>query len=179
MKPIAYYKLVMLSNELKAKHKIKIGARIPRYDCVLYNGDYPGVTPFINSKGMFYLNLFESDKVIKSNERRLSEFVLKSPHLNFTSLYFENIEAPNICYGYPNGKPLLSNGNINPLFHFRNDLYIIIINNEYTEIEVLVFKNQKGFANYFLQGFINNEFDEELDRIRATSKPFYDYESVI
>ena len=36
IKPIAYYKLVVLSNELKEKHKIKIGATIPRYDCIEY-----------------------------------------------------------------------------------------------------------------------------------------------
>ena len=98
IKPIAYYKLVVLCNELKEKHKIKIGATIPRYDCIEYSGEYEGINPFINKKGMFYLNLFLAGEIIKANEKRLSEFVLRNSNYNFSSMYFENPQNPNICY---------------------------------------------------------------------------------
>ena len=90
IKPISYYKLVVLSNELKEKHKIKAGATVPRYDCIEYIGDYEGIKPYMNYKGMLYLNLFNAQDIIKANEKRLSEFVLKSPKYNFTSIRISN-----------------------------------------------------------------------------------------
>lgn len=175
MKPIAYYKLVMLSDDLKAKHKIKIGATIPRYDCIQFTGNYDGIKPFINHKGMFYLNLFEAKEMIKANEKRLSEFVLKSANYNFTSMYFENAQKPNICYGYPNGKPLLSNGTINPLFRYRNDLYLLLVNDDFTEIEIFVFEKAKAFASDYLQKCADGILDDELEETRAKSEKFFLY----
>ena len=175
IKPIAYYKLVVLCNELKEKHKIKIGATIPRYDCIEYSGEYEGINPFINKKGMFYLNLFLAGEIIKANEKRLSEFVLRNSKYNFTSMYFENPQNPNICYGYPNGKPYLNNGEINPLFKYRNDLYIICVNDDFTEIEIFVFEKAKAFASDFLQKFTEGLFDGEIEEIRGTTKNFFQY----
>ena len=177
MKAVGYYKFVMLPDELKANHKIKVGASIPRYDCISYAGEYEGMDAFINGKGMFMLYLLESEKTIKANVKRLSEFVLKgSRSLNFTSLYFEDVQSPNLCYGYPNGKPMLSNGLPNPLFQFRADLYLISLKEDFTEFEVLVFKNQKGFASDYLQGLYNGEFEDILCEFRNNSKIFYKYE---
>ena len=175
IKPIAYYKLVVLCNELKEKHKIKIGATIPRYDCIEYSGEYEGINPFINKKGMFYLNLFLAGEIIKANEKRLSEFVLRNSNYNFSSMYFENPQNPNICYGYPNGKPYLKNGEINPLFKYRNDLYIICVNDDFTEIEIFVFEKAKAFASDFLQKFTEGLFDDEIEEIRGTTKNFFQY----
>ena len=176
MKPVGYYKFVMLPDALKANHKIKVGASIPRYDCINYAGEYEGMDAFINGKGMFMLYLLESEKTIKANVKRLSEFVLKGiKSLNFTSMYFEDITSPNYCYGYPNGKPMLSNGTSNPLFAFRQDLYLILVKEDFTEFEILVFKNSKGFASDYLQNLINGEFDEELQEMRNEAKEFFRY----
>ena len=175
MKPIAYYKLVMLSDDLKAKHKIKIGATIPRYDCIQFTGNYDGIKPFINHKGMFYLNLFLAGEIIKANEKRLSEFVLRNSNYNFSSMYFENPQNPNICYGYPNGKPYLKNGEINPLFKYRNDLYIICVNDDFTEIEIFVFEKSKAFASDFLQKFTDGFLDDDIEEIRSKRKNFFQY----
>lgn len=176
MKPVSYYKFEILSDELKERNKIKVGASVPRYDCTKYSGDYEGIKAFTNAKGMFILYLMESDKVIRANEKRLSEFVLKGiKSLNFTSMYFEDITSPNYCYGYPNGKPMLSNGTSNPLFAFRQDLYLILVKEDFTEFEILVFKNSKGFASDYLQNLINGEFDEELQEMRNEAKEFYRY----
>ena len=176
MKPAGYYKFIMLPSELKEKHKIKVGAKIPRYDCIQFAGNYEGMKAFVNSKGMFMMYLFESDKLIKANEKRISEFVLKGVNsLNFTSLYFEDITSPNLCYGYPNGNPLLSNGINNPLFTFRQDLYLIIFKEDFTEFEVLVYHNQKGFASDYLQNLVSGELDENLSELRSNAIDFYKY----
>ena len=53
----AYYKLEILSDALKEANGIKVGSKIPRYDCTAYAGDYEGMEPFLNLKGMFKLSL--------------------------------------------------------------------------------------------------------------------------
>ena len=82
IKPISYYKLVVLSNELKEKHKIKAGATVPRYDCIEYIGDYEGIKPYMNYKGMLYLNLFNAQDIIKANEKRMVEIGALQTHIN-------------------------------------------------------------------------------------------------
>lgn len=175
MIPSGYYKFEILSKDLKILHKIKIGASIPRYDCTHYYGDYKGLEAYKNKKGMMYLNLHESRDIIKAHDNRKTEFVLKGNGLNFSSLYFENIQFQNLCYGYPNRNVLLSNGEKNPLFIFRNDLYIIIINDEFTEVEVFIFENCKPHASEYLQESIAGNFDDTFEDIRERSKPFFAY----
>ena len=51
MKPVGYYKFVMLPDALKANHKIKVGASIPRYDCINYAGEYEGMDAFNGKNG--------------------------------------------------------------------------------------------------------------------------------
>ena len=175
MDPIAYYKLTILAPYLKSRNKIKVGATTPRYDCTFFDGNYKGIKPFTNKKGMFYLNLQQTKEIIKADETRLAEFFLSGSGLNFTSMFFEDISEPNICYGYPNGKPQLYNGDINPMFNFRNDLYIIIVNKDFTEIEIVIFENAKAFASDFLQCVVDGELDDKLEMMRTNSKPFKEY----
>ena len=176
MKITAYYKLVILSNDLKLENGIKVGAKIPRYDCTKYTGGYQGINPLINKKGMLMLYLMDSENIINAESKRMSEFVLKGRNsLNFSSLYFEDVSNPNLCYGYPNGKPMLRNGSANPLFKFRQDLYLIIMKEDFTELEILVFENQKGFASDFLQCLSEGDFDSELEMIRSKSIMFKEY----
>lgn len=172
---VGYYRLVSLSNELKEKNKIKVGAKIPRYDCIEYIGDYKGITPFVSKKGQFYLNLHEAKNIVKTQKERLAEFMLTYRDLNFSSMYFEDANNTNVCYGYPNGKPLLKDGSINPLFKFRNDLYIILINDDLTEIEVFIFEKSKAFASDILQKVIDGFFDEEIEEMREKRKTFFNY----
>ena len=70
---------------------------------------------------------------------------------------------------------MLSNGTSNPLFAFRQDLYLILVKEDFTEFEILVFKNSKGFASDYLQNLINGEFDEELQEMRNEAKEFFRY----
>ena len=173
----AYYKLEMLSNKLKAIHKIKIGAKIPRFDCTLYSGSYQGIKPFINPKGMFKLSLMDSNLFVKTDKKRITEFVLVGgKNLNFSSLF--NEDGGNIYYGYPNGKPFLKDGRKNPLFQFRNDLYVFIIDQDFQQIELLVLPNQKGYALELTQSFLDGDFDDEVNIIKSNTKTFFNYESL-
>jgi len=171
----AYYKLEMLSDALKAANKIKVGAKIPRYDCTEFTGNYEGIKPFINPKGMFKLSLMECREFVKTDRRRMAEFALVGgKNLNFSSLLAE--DGSNIYYGYPNGKPFLKDGRKNPLFQFRNDLYIFFIDKDFSQIEILILPNQKGFALELVQSFVECDFDDDFKRLKNNAKTFFDYE---
>ena len=170
----AYYKLEVLPDTIKAVNKIKVGAKIPRYDCTNYAGDYEGIKPFINPKGMFKLTLMESKEFIKTDKRRMAEFALiGGKNLNFSSLFTE--DGSNIFYGYPNGKPYLKDGRQNPLFQYRNDLYIFFIDKAFQQIEILVLPKQKGYALEFYQAISEGDFEDEIETLKSNANTFFNY----
>ena len=63
----------------------------------------------------------------------------------------------------------------NPLFAFRNDLYLFIINSDYTEIEILIIPGQKNLWNTYYFKIIQGEFDEVIHNLRANAITFFDY----
>jgi hypothetical protein len=169
-----YVKLEMLSKAIKEQNNLKPSKS--RLDATLFNGEYRDIVkPFENAKGMLFLNLTPQKDFVKAKEERLTEFSLTGKSMNFSGLYFEEIENPYFCYGYPLGKPMLSNGTPNPSFVFRNDLYLFIVNDTYTEVEVLVFRNAKNYASDYLQLLCNGEFDTQIEEQRKKAKPFYNY----
>ncbi len=170
----AYYKLPILSDEIKASNKIKVGAKIPRYDCTEFSGEYEGIKPFISAKGMFKLSLMECREFIKTDKRRMAEFALVGgKNLNFSSLFSE--DRSNIFYGNPNGKPFLNDGKKNPLFLFRNDLYLFIIDKDFTQIEILILPNQKGYALELAESLKDGDFDNDIKELKSNIKTFYNY----
>jgi hypothetical protein len=174
MKNINFYaKLEMLSSIFKEKNKLQPSKS--RFDCTLSNGEYNGIKPFMNAKGMLFLDLRTQKDFVKIKKERMTEFSLVGKSMNFSGLYFEEIQNPNYGYGYPNGKPLLNSGAINPTFEYRNDLFLFIVNKEFTEIELLVIKDSKGFASDYLQLLCNGELDAQIEELRMNAKPFFDY----
>lgn len=167
-----YYKMVTLSDEVKSQNKIKSQSRL---DCVLFAGDYKGLTNFVNAKGQLFLYKTQCREYIKANIKRRAEWSLTNNSLNFSSIYIEDFNSKNFGYGYPNGKQKLSNGDPNPLFPFKNDGYLFVINEDYTEVEIFVIKDGRNFITQYYQHLIDGEFEEEFQKIREKAKPFYNY----
>lgn len=169
-------KLVQLPNEVKELYKIK---STYRFDCILIaeqpNSEYKGFEAFKNPKGMLFFYKAESKELIEANSKRLAEFCLGNNNLNFSSLYFL-IESPLFAFGYPNPKKFISKDKKpNPLFEFRNDLYLFIINTDFTEIEVLIIPNNRHLANQHYQRLIDNEYSDILESLRKKYKPYFPY----
>jgi hypothetical protein len=170
-----YYKLVTLSEEIKTQNKIKAGAIVPRLDCVEMAGNYKGLAPFMNSKGMLYFNLTPSREIIEAHGKRYAEFCLTVNSLNFGSLY-KFFDQPNYSYSYPNSKPTIGKQrNPNPLFTFKNDLYLMIVAPDYSQIEILIIEDCKNYAEHYLQNLIDGIYDEEIDRLKKEVKPMFEY----
>jgi hypothetical protein len=167
-----YYKFAVLSDELKTLNKIRSKARL---DCILSAGDYLGLTNFVNKKGVMYLYKTPSKEIVEANSKRTAEWTLNNGDLNFSSIYVEDFDFLEFAYGYPNAKPRLGNGEPNPLYPFRNDGYLFIINKDYTEIEVLILVDARNHISSYYQHLIDGFFDTEIQRLRAAAKPFYSY----
>lgn len=171
----AMYKLEILSSKVREKNKLRTA--INRRDCTQFSGDYKGIEPFKNKKkGMFFLSLVEQKDFVSSHTKRQAEFSLVGQGLNFSGLYFEDPENPQFAFGYPYQKPQFKNGTINPVFEYRNDLYLFITDSHYLTFEILIFKGARNLASDYFQMLINGDFDNEIEDHRNNYKKFYPYD---
>lgn len=176
----AYYKVVTLSDKVKTANKIRSKARL---DCIAYTdnvkGGYKGLTNFVNFKGQLFFYKTPCRDFINTDSKRLSEWSLTGSGLNFSSIYIDDIDFPEIGYGYPNANRFLSNGNKNPLFDFRNDAYLFIINKDYSEIEIFIIPDGRNLISSYYQKMIDEGFNDEVKKLRAASKNFYNYYNLL
>ncbi len=172
----AYFELVVLPNEVKAKHKIKLEAKVKRFDCIRFSGFYKGIEPFMNKKGMFIEYLTQANTMVNAPDERRAEYVMQNNSLNFSSIYPLLLpEFTGYAWGEPNNKKNLSNGKPNPLYEFKNDGFLFIVNPDFTRIELLIIEGGRYTIQGYLKQLANGEFDEALQQMRATAKPFYEY----
>lgn len=176
----AYFKLAFLPDEVKAKNNIKSKARL---DCILYAdrvlGGYNGLTNFVNFKGQLFFYKTPCRNFLNTDSKRLAEWSLTNGSLNLTSIYIEDMDFPNIGFGYPNANRLLSNGGINPQFSYRNDGYLFLINSDYTEIELFIISNGRNLIGSYYQKMIDGDFEDEIKVLRKQAEQFYNYEALV
>ena len=169
----AYYRLVILPDEVRAANKIISKARL---DCISFTdmvaGSYKGLTKFVNHKGQLFFYKTPCRDFVNTDTKRLSEWSLTGNGLNFSSIYIDDLDFSEIGYGYPNANRLLSNGNPNPLFDFRNDGYLFLMNKDYSEIELLIIPDGRNLISSYYQKMIDGDFDDEVRELRQQAKPF-------
>lgn len=173
----AYYKLVLLPDDVKLFNKIKSKARL---DCISFTDTssekYLGLMNFVNSKGQLYFYKTPVRDFINTDSKRIAEWSLTNSSLNFSSIYIEDMDYPEIGFGYPNANRLLNSGIVNPLFPFRNDGYLFLINKDYSEIELIIIPEGRNLISSYYQKMIDGGFDDEVRELRKQAKPFYRYD---
>lgn len=167
-----YFNFETLPDEVKAQNKIKSQNRL---DCISYAGNYKGLTNFVNYKGMLYFFKTPCRDFVKANSKRRSEWSLTNNSMNLTSIYIEGFNNSEFGYGYPNAKPKLSNGELNPLYQYKNDGYLFILNPDYSQIELLIIENGRNLINQYYQNLLDGEFTSEINQLRIEAKPFHNY----
>lgn len=176
---VTYYKLATLPDEVRAANKIRSKARL---DCVCFTdivtGGYKGLTNFVNNKGQIFFYKTPCRDFVNTDSKRLAEWSLTNG-LNFSSIYIDDLDYPEIGYGYPNANRLLSNGSLNPLFEFRNDGYLFLINRDYSEIELLIIPDGRNLISSYYQKMIDGGFDDEIRQLRQQAKAFYNYDMLV
>lgn len=170
-----YLKLAVLPDGIKANWtKSKT-----RLDCVKhYNLDnYKGLSFFVNPKGQLFFFKTPAVEIVKANTQKRAEWSLTNKSVNLSSIWIELPEFRQYAYGYPSPNKMLgrNKNKPNPLFSFKDDLYLFIINNDYTEIEILIIPDGRNLLNTYYQKLIDGYFDELLEKFRNESKPFFDY----
>ena len=175
-----YIKMQQLPDEVKRANKgIKLGAKIPRLDCVAMAGYYEGLKPLYSSKGQlkFYLN--ETRGLINSNDqRRAGYFLMGEKSLNFSSVFlqdFNAVQKPCFGFGEPNDLPTLKNGEPNPMYPFRGDAYLFIIEPAFKEIEILIIKGGRYLVQGYLKQLVNGAYNDALKAMREQAKPIFNY----
>ena len=175
----AYYKLATLPEEVRAANKIRSKKRL---DCICYTDmvadGYKGLTNFVNSKEQLFFYKTPCRDFVRTDSKRLAEWSLTGGGLNFSSLYIDDLDYQEIGYGYPNAKEYLSNGSKNPLFEFRNDGYLFILNKDYTEIELLIIPDGRNLISSYYQIMIDGGFDDDIRELRKQAKGFYKYDGL-
>jgi len=176
----AYFKLAVLNDDLKAANKIRSKDRL---DCISFTdmvaGNYKGLTKFVNHKGQLFFYKTQCRDFVNTDSKRLAEWSLTGNGLNFSSIYIDDLDCPEIGYGYPNANRFLSNGSPNPLFDFRNDGYLFLMNKDYSEIELLIIPDGRNLISSYYQKLIDNGFDNEIRQLRQQAKLFYKYDDGI
>ncbi|MCA6442323.1 MAG: hypothetical protein ACK5QC_15235 [Bacteroidota bacterium] len=169
----ALYKFVVLPEIIREQNKIRSKARL---DCISYSGAYDGLTFFVNKQNHLALYKVPAKEIVNANSKRIAEWTLTNNNLNFSSIYIEDFECPELGYGCPNKKPFIGKDKKpNPLFKYANDGYLFIINKDYTEIEVLIIVDGRNLISYYYQNLIDGNFDSELIELRKQAKPFFNY----
>lgn len=168
---VAYYKFENLPKPVKKLNKIRSEKRV---DCTHHFNPlhYNGLTNFVNKNKQIFFYVTDTTQFSSSFQK--SDVALTQSGYNFSSIIYD-CEGCNIGYGYPNPKPKLANGSINPLYKHRNDGYIFIHNDDYSKLELLVFPFKKYVIESIYNHIIDGYFDEQLEYIQGASKVFYEY----
>lgn len=167
-----YFRFEQLSDEVKSANGIRSKARI---DCVKYAGNCTGLTNFVNSKGQLFFYLTPAREIITADSKRIADWSLTNNSQNLSSIYIEDLDYPNLGYGYCNSNRLLSNGLPNPMFQFRNDGYLFLVNPDYSVIELLIVPDGRHLISLHYQKLIDGGYDSEIKTLRDEGKPFYSY----
>ncbi len=182
-----YGKCVVLPDEVKQRNKVKVGAKIPRLDCINHAGYYKGLEPFLNSKGMLKFSLMRTDSLKADGKRKADYWLLGEKNMNFSSIYpFEIQEKQVIAFGEPNDKPTVRRAKTiegertqidvpNPMLPFKNDAFLFICNPDFTSIEIMVIEDGRFLVQAYCKKYLNGDFDEQLAQFRTTAKEFYKY----
>ena len=167
-----YFLFENLPAEVKKTNGIRSEQRL---DCTKIAGDYKGLDAFKNKKSMIYLFPTETNDFVECNGKRMATKALTNGTLNLSSLYIGNFNFPTFAYGYPNAKSKLKNGDVNPLYNYRQDGYLFLKNSELTRIELFVIVGGRNLIEEAFNRFLDNDFDSEIEQLRNETKPFFNY----
>ena len=175
-----YIKIQQLPDEVKRANKIKVGASVPRLDCIGMAGFYEGLKCLLSAKGQLKFYLQETRGLINSNDQRRAGFFLMGEHsINFSSVFMQSFDNAdqNKCFGFgePNKNATMKNGDPNPMLPFTKNGYLFISNIDFTEIEILIITKGRYLIQGYLKMLANGAYEEALKAMREQAKPIYNY----
>jgi len=190
MSNYVYLKCENLKNEVKARHKIKTDAKIPRLDVTAQEGYYEPLQSLKNPKGMIYFNVLGTDGVINSSDRRRSDVWLQCSAGNFSSFYMTDLgtETEFIGHGNPSGDEYFKPKRVkqtdgtyktierpNPFYKHRNDGFLFIAQPDFSAIEIVIVQNGKYIIQSECKKYADGQMNDILKTLRAEARPIFQY----
>lgn len=170
MKPNAYYKFIVLPEEVRQGNNIQSNNRL---DCIEHwSNGYRGIKPFIvPSTKQFHLRFVTTSNFVRNTT---FEETLTSRGMNVSSL-MTDCDDCNIAYGFPSKQIHLRSGKLNPLRDFKDDGYIFIYNQERTVLELLIFIGGRPCIEDIYYEYLSGTNDYGINEVRDKAVQFYDY----
>jgi hypothetical protein len=157
------YVFKQLSDDLKRANKIKVGAKIPRFDIVGENsGGYQFLEPLFNNKHQCNIILDIANRIVKADSSRIADQLIRNSRVgNLTSLYYTDVKTRKY-FGNTNPNPRTSQGE-NPMLQYKNDLLLIEISEDEQSIIIAVCKDVKHFGKMIYTEFVNGKYDGMIE----------------
>jgi len=183
-----YCRFEILETETAAFNNIKSRSRL---DCTAYKSpdvDCRGIMHLKSKKGQIYLNITRPEYVLKKIAEKRKPYINLSgtvPNqkggINFTGVYVWGVQNKNFGYGYPDAHETYSKkcNHKNPFYEFRNDLYLFILTDDHTMVEMIVLPGEKSNAELYYPLLIEGELDEAFTFLRHQSKPLFNYSAAL
>lgn len=176
----AYLLFQQLPDEIKTRHKIKVGASVPRFDLVRMTGYYKPLESLKNPKGQIYLLLNETRGIINSpDQRRADRFFMGKNSLNVSSVFLLDGSTNGggfVGYGNPNrSKTYSKDKKPNPFFGCKDDGFLFLFAHDWKAVEILVIPDGCNTILGNAKALADGVFDGALATMRATSKTFFQY----
>ena len=161
------YLFRQLSEDIKEKNNIKVGAVVPRFDIVGFNGDYDFIKPLINKRNMCFLSLTETNNFVKADQRRMADYALRNNSIgNLTSLFYNSKDNEGKFFGNTNDSKTIKVGQNtvpNPLLAYEDHLLLIKLSDDKKELVLIVVKGGRSFCQFIYPAFVNGKYDEFIN----------------
>jgi len=167
-----------LDAETKKRNKIKLSPKFPRYDCTGVFRDPKStkdlVGPLSNQKNQCNVSVIPARLLVNADPQRRADRCIKSNVVgNLSSLYYYDVNNGGRYFGNANRNRKLTGGDMNPLYHFREDLMLFWFVEDEQKMIVIVLKGGIHFAQMLYPRFCQGLLDEAiLDKISRMSNPF-------
>lgn len=177
----AYLLFQQLPDEIKTRHKIKVGASVPRFDLTMMAGYYKPLQCLQNKKGQVVMYLSETRGIISSpDQRRADRFLMAKQSLNFSSIFL--LDCPPLAngdlvgYGNPNRSKTFGKAKIpNPFLECKDDGFLFLISHNWQTIEIVVIPDGCNTIFGNAKALADGVYNEALETMRNSAKTFFQY----
>ena len=179
----AYIRLEQLPDEVKQRNKIKIGAKVPRYDGIAMAGYFKPFLELMNNKGQIitYLNPTDRNRLQsrpQPTSRQADRYLQGKGSVNISSVYltdYTTADGRRVGYGNPDPSPTFGRDRKPNPFSGCRDGFIFLISPDWQTLEILVICEGAYFTTGTVKATADGVYDEVLAVFRSQANPIYNY----
>ncbi len=129
-----------------------------RYKMIEYASVEDGMYPFKNSNGQIYLDIYDCNKDYKFFKCPVY-FFYTANGFQLYAAFLEKVNGSDYFFAHDDLEMITSD--CMP-FYYTDNGYLIIINQEQTEIEIMCFDDGNGDMPSIYKAYVEGQYDEDL-----------------